>query len=136
MKNKIFRKIKMIDKALDFLNSLDLNEQRLENDYMLRSSVERNLHIALESMLDIGEMIISKENFEKPESYADVIKILGKEGILPEELAKRLENAARFRNVLVHLYNKIDTDLLYRNLKNLRDLSEFAKHIAKHCENW
>lgn len=126
----------MIDKALDFLNSLDLNEQRLENDYMLRSSVERNLHIALESMLDIGEMIISKENFEKPESYADVIKILGKEGILPEELAKRLENAARFRNVLVHLYNKIDTDLLYRNLKNLRDLSEFAKHIAKHCENW
>jgi uncharacterized protein YutE (UPF0331/DUF86 family) len=51
----------------------------LAGDYELRSAIERNLHLALESALDIGEMIISAEDFKKPEDYRGVIQTLGKQ---------------------------------------------------------
>ena len=48
----------------------------------------------------------------------------GPEGLLPEELAARLQQMARLRNLLVHMYWKIDYghvfDILHRNLDDLR----------------
>jgi uncharacterized protein YutE (UPF0331/DUF86 family) len=54
-------------------------KEELRENYTLRGAVERYLHLALECTLDIGEMIISKEGLRKPESYREVIEILGKE---------------------------------------------------------
>jgi uncharacterized protein YutE (UPF0331/DUF86 family) len=37
-----------------------------------------------------------------------VFKILGQNGVLPEELVARLGEVARQRNLLVHLYMEVD----------------------------
>lgn len=133
---KISRKIRSMKKYTDFLRSYQsITEERLEDDYELRSAIERNFHLAIESALDIGEIIISAEGFEKPEDYRGVILILEKHKVIPTDFAERFIEAVSFRNILVHMYEEIDVGELYSYLQtNLRDFDDFARYIARHLE--
>lgn len=94
-KEKVARKSKNMKKYVDFLRSYkSITKERLEEDYQLRSAIERNLHLAIESALDIGKIIISAEDFEKPEDYRSVILILGKHEVIPHDFAERFAEAA------------------------------------------
>lgn len=132
----VARKIRGMKRYVDFLKSHDqVTEERLKEDYVLRSAIERNFHLALESALDIGEMIISAEDFEKPEDYRGVIQILGKHKVIPLDFAERFADAASFRNILVHMYEEVDTGRLHSYLrKNLGDFDEFSRYIAGYLE--
>lgn len=80
-------------------------------------------------------MIISAERLEKPESYREVIELLGKNNILPREFSEKFAPAAGFRNILVHGYAEVDVEKLYEFLQNnLEDFDEFSKHVAKYLE--
>jgi len=134
-KEKILLKLRSMKSYVDFLKSHKKTaKEELERNYLLRSAIERNFQLALECVLDIGEMIISMEEFRKPEDYKDVIEILGKEGILPEKFAKKFAPAASFRNILVHKYAEIDLGELHKNLQKLGDLDVFACCAAKYLE--
>ncbi len=93
--------------------------------------IERNIEITAQAIIDIANKIISIEDFEKPKTYYDSIIILGKEGIIPIEFAKKLAPIAGLRNILIHEYLDIDTQEIYNYLKNLNDLYEFGKYIKK-----
>ena len=85
--------------------------------------------------MDIGEMLISMEGLRKPETYREVIEILGEKNILSEDFAKKFALAAGFRNVLVHRYTEVDVDNLYGYLQNnLGDFDVFAKSVARYLE--
>ena len=133
-KEKVARKIRSMKKYVDFLSSYkSITKERLEEDYELRSAIERNLHLAIESALDIGEVIISAEDFEKPEDYRSVILILGEHKVIPRDFAERFAEAAKFRNILVHMYAEVDVEMVYEILQNnLGDFDEFAKYIARY----
>ncbi len=106
----------------------------MEN-HVLLSAVERNFHVAIECVLDIGNHIIAEKGFETPESNEDIIRILGDEGVIPREFAGRVKGLAGFRNILVHEYTGIDYGLLYDNLLHrLDDLREFARSISLHLK--
>ena len=106
----------------------------MENNYELKSALERNLHVAIEAALDIGEMIIAEENLPRPEEYRGVFLALGKAGIIPEDFAKRIAPMVGFRNILVH-YNEIDVDLMCKFIKErLDDLEEFVSYIRKYVK--
>ena len=49
----------------------------------LRSNCERELQVAIQCALDIGNHIIAEENLTAPEDQADIFHILGASGILP-----------------------------------------------------
>jgi uncharacterized protein YutE (UPF0331/DUF86 family) len=130
---KILTKLRNMKKYVDFLKSFkDISKEKLNEDYILRSAIERNFQLALESALDIGEIIISMKDLEKPEDYKDIMEILGKAKILPRDFAKEFAPTAGFRNILVHKYTDVDTDELYEHLKHdLKDFDFFAECIAK-----
>jgi len=101
----------------------------------LRKAVERALQVAIEACLDIAHHIISEEGFRYPESSADAFKVLGEEGIIPSELLPKLVNMAKFRNVLVHEYVRLDNSVIYGVLKkHLGDFEEFARAILSYLE--
>jgi uncharacterized protein YutE (UPF0331/DUF86 family) len=133
---KIARKIEAMKKYVDFLKSYKrVTKKELEENYELRSAVERNFQLAIESVLDIGEVIISAYNFEKPEDYKSVILILGKHGVIPEDFADDFSKIAGLRNILVHMYEKIDVSKLYKYLQNnLKDFDKFSMFIARYLE--
>ncbi len=130
---KILRKLNYMQKCVSYLKSVDAGSNELETNYELRSAVERNFQLAIESAIDIGEIIISREGFERPEDYRSVFLTLGRKGIIPADFAEEFSLAAGFRNVLVHIYEDIDTGILYTFLTDrLEDFDEFASHIAQY----
>ena len=129
--DKIIRKLNFMQKCVNYLKSVDAGSNELDTNYELRSAVERNFQLAIESAIDIGEIIISKEELERPEDYRSVFLTLGRKGIIPADFAHDFSLAAGFRNVLVHIYEDIDTGILYTFLTDrLEDFDEFASHIA------
>ena len=131
-KEKILLKLRDMKRYVDFLKSYGkVNKEKLERDYLLRSAIERNFHLALESVLDVGEMIISMEEFRRPEDYREVIETLGEEGVLPREFAEKFAPAAGFRNILVHKYAEVNLEELHKRLQNLKDFDTFALSVAR-----
>jgi uncharacterized protein YutE (UPF0331/DUF86 family) len=111
------------------MESVTLEEYQANK--LIRKAVERTLHTAIEACLDIGHHIIAQEGLRSPEDNKDVFVVLGEEQIIPHDLASRLVDMARFRNLLVHEYTRLDNTVVYGILKKrLGDLDEFARMIA------
>jgi len=60
---------------------------------------------------------------------------MSQQGVLEGELVGRLVEMVKFRNMLVHLYWKIENDRLYKYLKeNLGDFEAFQEAIRKYLK--
>ena len=134
MKNEILNKLERLQKYVRILNSYKkYSFQDINEDFTLRGAIERYLEVSLECCIDIGEMIISSRGLRKPETYREVIEILGEVDILPQGFAERFAEATKFRKILVHMYAEIDVEMVYEILQNnLGDFDEFARHIARY----
>ncbi len=111
------------------LQSVNLEEYQANK--LIRKAVERTLHTAIEACLDIGHHVITRERLRSPEDNKDVFVVLGEEQIIPRDLAARLVDMARFRNLLVHEYTRLDNTVVYGILKKrLGDIDEFAQKIS------
>jgi uncharacterized protein YutE (UPF0331/DUF86 family) len=98
----------------------------------LHDLAERYLQLACECVADIGQHLISDLGFRHAESYRDVIAVLQEEGILEDDLAKSLKGWMGLRNVLVHIYLKIDHGKTYDTIETeLEDLERFAQAVAR-----
>jgi uncharacterized protein YutE (UPF0331/DUF86 family) len=95
-------------------------------DAELRAMTERWLEIAIQVCIDLGTQVVMEQSAPAPSNYADIFKTLGQKGLLSEELAGRLGNAARQRNLLVHLYMEVDDRAVFASLAFLDDLRKFA----------
>lgn len=64
-----------------------------------------------------------------------MFKILGDEKVLEINLANRLEDMARFRNLLVHRYGEIDDERFLEIIRTkIEDINEFERQIHKYVE--
>ena len=76
---------------------------------------------------------ISAKKLKKvPKEYAECFEILSEQKIISNELGNELIKMARFRNMLVHVYWKIDYQIIFDIIQNkLDNLREFSKNIAE-----
>ena len=134
MNDEIASKLEHLREYITILKGYQHHQiEDLQADHTLKGAVERYLEIALESTIDIGEMIISREKLKRPESYQEVFLILGDQGILPKNFAIKFAPSAGFRNRLVHMYAKIDIGKLHYYLRNnIEDIEQFGKYIAQY----
>lgn len=72
-------------------------------------------------------------NLERPNDSKEILLALGRHGIIPVELAERIQGMAGFRNILVHRYFKVDPVKVYQHLQ--QDLGDFAV-FARHVRDW
>jgi uncharacterized protein YutE (UPF0331/DUF86 family) len=101
----------------------------------LRRAVERSLQVSVEACLDIGRRIIAQERFRYPEDNADVFRVLYEEKIVSAQLLSALLEMARFRNLIVHNYARIDDARVYGILKrHLGDFDAFARAIVDYLQ--
>ncbi len=100
------------------------------DDWRVWGLVERHLQLAIECALDVGDLIIAANGWERPEENRHVFRILGERGVLPRDLALRLQGAAGLRNLLVHGYADVDHAVVRRVLEeDLPDLDRFARAV-------
>lgn len=130
-KAKILNKINIIETSLNKLrqlSALSLNE--FKNDFKNYDSAKYNLQISIEAMIDIGNHIISRKSLGVPKTYADTFEILCENGILPKDMLNIYKAMTKFRNKIVHFYDKVDDAEVYNIINNnLQDIENFIKNI-------
>ena len=100
-------------------------------DEDLRRMSERRLELAIQICIDIGAHLVSELSTPPPSDYAAIFKSLADAGHLEGHLAGRLSDAARLRNLLIHLYLEIDDRRVFASLERLEDLRAFAAVVAR-----
>ena len=96
-------------------------------------AAKHSLQEAIEACLDIGNHIIAEKGFRRPEDYKEIFMVMEEEGIIDHVLSTKLQEMARFRNLLVHRYGEIDTRRIYIIMSDgLKDIRAFAKMILKY----
>lgn len=105
-------------------------ERFLSNQDALDVACYRLL-IAIEAALALCFHVSAKRLHQVPEEYAGCFSALEQAGLIPEDLSSRLQRMARFRNLLVHVYWKIDYEQVYDVITTrLDDLRAFRAAIA------
>lgn len=99
-----------------------------------RYEIERLLELVVQVAVDIVTHELAEREIT-PESYRAAFVRAGEEGFLPSELAERLADAAGLRNVLVHMYDTIDYEILAASVDDaLEDLTAFLDHYRARLE--
>ena len=89
------------------------------------------LLVAIEAALGLCYHVSAKHLKKVPEGYAECFANLADAGIIPTDLSENLQKMARFRNLLVHMYWKVDYATLYELIQhNLNDLRHFSETIV------
>jgi len=126
-------KMRQYLRYLKELQKASLDE--FKGDFRLSGSAERYLQVAIESMIDVGNEIISSLQLRRPERYRDIPYILSETDIIPRDFADSIASMIGFRNLLVHDYASLDLDLVYSFLQTrLGDFESFMKYIASWLE--
>lgn len=102
-------------------------EEAFLGDAKTINSAKYLLIVATEAALDICNHLAAKKGGRSPEDYADCMTILGELRVLDQDLKVRMSKMARFRNLLVHLYWKIDDREVFRVIKE--HLSDFDGYL-------
>lgn len=132
--SKITAKLEYLDQVLEELNEL---KELTQAEYLSKTSnqraVERLMQLAIEAAIDISQLIIIERQLHEPQQDTGPFQLLAKADIVSSELADRLTDAHKFRNVLVHEYVRIDSSRVFDHLHHdLDDIHQFAQHIAQY----
>lgn len=120
--------LKLLEEYLqDLRQAQNLSWEEFAGSKVTRRYVERTFQLAIECCLDIGSHIISDERLREPEDNRDIFAVLAENGVIPGPALPQLQKMAQFRNLIVHVYARIDPALVYDALeKRLDDVEGFA----------
>ena len=105
-------------------------------DWKVQRIIERTLQIMIEICVDIASHIISDRGFRTPTTYADTFLVLNEKGIISDALFSTMEKMSKFRNIVVHQYETIDTEIVISILrKNLTDFTHYREAILSILRN-
>jgi uncharacterized protein YutE (UPF0331/DUF86 family) len=108
----------------------ELSEDEFLSNVDKVDSAKYNLIVAIEGAIDICNHIVVRAGGRAPNDHADCFEVLKELKMLPTEFVERLKSRAKFRNLLVHLYTKVDDREVYQILKkDIPDIREFIKKI-------
>ena len=107
-----------------------LTAREYNADWKVQRIIERTLQIMIEICVDIASHIISDKGFRTPATYADTFRVLNENGVIPDALYFTMEKMSKFRNIVVHQYETIDTEIVLSILrKNLADFTRYREAI-------
>ena len=113
----------------------DINIDNYKNDWKTQRIVERTLQIMIETCTDIASHIISDRGMRPPTTYADTFRVLLENNIISSEMFGTMEKMAKFRNVVVHQYEKVDAEIVIVILKrHLKDFNKFKDVILTYMQ--
>ncbi len=124
-------KISSVEKYLSRLHDFqEKDEKDFEKDQILQSALERNLYLVCQATIELSEASVKHLGLRKPRNYKEGFEILMENKIIDQKLTESMRKLARFRNILTHAYEKIETNgLIYILKNNLQDIEKFKESI-------
>ncbi len=112
-----------LDTILERITRLRIVEQLSEDQFWVdettQSAVERNLQIIAQAIIDICTHLVAHNHWGSPGTYSDAVRVIAKHKVIDSDLADRLIDFVKLRNVLVHLYLEIDLKIVYKSAKSI-----------------
>lgn len=97
----------------------------------LLAAVKYRFVVAIEASIDACRHLTAARGLRAPVDFADSFAVLGEAGLIEDDLVRRLQAMARFRNLLVHGYARVDDELVLRALRQeLGDLDAVRARLA------
>lgn len=129
-KDIVVAKIAIIQRCLKRIKDVTGLETNSLDDIDTQDIFVLNLQRAIQAAIDIAAHIISSESWKIPDTFKEYFKILAQKKILDSGLSNRLQNMVGFRNIAIHDYQNLDTDILKSILeKHLIDLEKYYLQI-------
>ena len=131
-RNKITKNLQYLDGLLAMLESED---NWLEND-IKKLAIERIGHNVMESMMDVGNLMIDGFIMRDPGSYEDIIDILIDEKVVSIEMEAPLKAVVGLRKMLVREFTDVDVQEVVNVLTaTLPALKQFSPAVNSYLTN-
>ena len=126
----------LLDRLGDEIDALRRLAARERHDLLadddLLAAVKYRFIVAIEVCIDVGRHVIASEGLRAPLDYADVFTVLADASLLSGTTAADLRDTARFRNLLVHGYARVDDTRVVDILRErVADLAAYRTALAR-----
>jgi len=129
---KILIKLDQMEGYLSELRQILPNNYEDYETIEKRRSTERLLQLAIESVIDVCNLVVAGLDLGLPAEENDLFKKLEKEQIITERTRDTLYEMRSFRNILVHEYASVDNRLVYEMAKGeVENFRRFAGEIKE-----
>lgn len=130
-KNRILSKLDEIDRYVNELSEIKPESlKEYQSSIKEKRACERLVQIAIESVMDVCNIIVSDMKLGLPEDEDDVIKKLETNKIIRKEVSLLLSKMKGMRNILVHKYGEVEDELVFESIsQELEDFDKFKEEI-------
>lgn len=140
----------MVDRALVLrkISELEIYQKQMKEfsdialeaykaNWKTQRIVEMTLQMMIETCVDIANHIVSDRGMRSPTSYADTFKVLFENNVIDSGLLIIMGKMAKFRNVVVHQYEEVDSEIVIIILKkHLGDFDTFKDAVLTYLKNF
>ena len=108
------------------------DKQNLVANQTKQDAIILNLQRACETSIDLAMYVISQRRLGVPQDSRDAFTLLQIAGIIPADLATKMQRMVGFRNVAVHEYVRLNLDVVHVIItEQLDDFRTFSSAIVK-----
>ena len=130
----------LVNYVQEMLNRLQSQQgkgfEEFAEDFQAVDASLYELQTMLEAISDIAMHVVTGANLGSPNSRPEAIEMLAKNGIIPQELAEKVSQAVRMRNIIVHHYPRVNLRIVYDVIQNgLGDIVDFCAEIANYLDS-
>lgn len=131
----ILNKAASIERCLQrILEEYAGNNQNLLANQTKQDAIILNLQRACETAIDLAMYVVNQRRLGAPQESRDAFTLLQTAGILPADLATRMQRMVGFRNIAVHEYTRLNLEVVHSIItKQLDDFRAFSSTIVKAC---
>lgn len=109
-------------------------DRNLVENQTKQDAIVLNLQRACETAIDLAMYVVSYRKLGVPQDSRDAFTLLQTAGILPADLADRMQRMVGFRKVAVHEYTRLNLDVVRTIItKHLDDFRTYSATIVKAC---
>ena len=132
MENKaiIVNKYEIIERCINRINEEYNNDVNSLEDYRRQDCILLNLQRACQAVIDIASYMVSVRKLGMAQTKAELFELLYINKLIDKEMANNLKNMVAFRNIAVHDYKNVETEIVIEVIeKHLENLKEFARKM-------
>ena len=107
----LFNKATIIERCIKRIDE-EYSADKTLKDYTHLDAMTLNIERACQAAIDMATHILAIEHLGIPQSNSDAFALLEKNDIITSELFHSLKAMVGFRNVAIHEYQALDTEIL------------------------
>ncbi|SEQ30086.1 type VII toxin-antitoxin system HepT family RNase toxin [Piscibacillus halophilus] len=125
-----------IEQTLLYMKGLiETYEHQPSESFLEKLGTERLAQMVIESIIDVGNMMIDGFIMRDPGSYEDIIDILVDEEVIPKEDEAAYKETIGLRKMLVREYTNVNHQQIDEVLsKNVKTLENFRPYVLDYLE--